>query len=77
MAVRKGKWKAVRNKPHLPLELYDLSRDIGEQHNVAKENAYVVKQIGEYLKTARTVSREYPPEVPSWSYSPLDTGYVR
>ena len=77
VAVRKGKWKAVRNKPRLPLELYDLSRDIGEQHDVAKENAHVVQQIEKYLKTARTVSREYPSEVPSWSYSPLDTGYVR
>ena len=77
IAVRKGKWKAVRNKPHLPLELYDLSCDIGEQHDVAKNNANVVEQILEYLKTARTVSREYPPEEPTWSYSPVDTGYVR
>ena len=50
---------------------------MGEQHDVANENADVVKQIEAYLKTARTVSREYPPEMPSWSYSPLDTGYVR
>ena len=77
VAVRKAKWKAVRNKPRLPLELYDLSRDIGEQRDVAKEHPDVVRQIEAYLKTARTVSREYPPEEPTWSYSPVDTGYVR
>lgn len=65
------------NKPQLPLELYDLSRDVGEQHNVASQHPLVVERIEAYLKTARTTSREYPAKTPSWSYSPLDTGYVR
>jgi hypothetical protein len=67
----------VRNKPNTPIELYDLSSDPSEQHNVAKQNADVVRKLSEQLKSARTVSRAYPPEEPSWSYSPLDTGYVR
>jgi hypothetical protein len=77
VAIRKGDWKAVRNTPQLPLELYDLSSDAGEQHNVATQHPDVVRQIEEYLQTGRTVSREYPPEEPSWGYRPLDTGYVR
>ncbi len=77
VAVRWGKWKVVRDKPHLPLELYDLSTDIGERHNIANQHSDVVKRIELYLKNARTTSREYPPEEPSWSYAPLDTGYVK
>ena len=30
VAARRGNWKALRQKPHLPLELYDLGIDIGE-----------------------------------------------
>jgi arylsulfatase A-like enzyme len=77
VALRKGRWKAVRNRPNLPVELYDLSIDVGEQNDVAKDNPQVIKQIRGLLTNARTVSREYPPEEPSWSYSPVDTGYVR
>lgn len=77
VAARRGKWKAVRNKPRLPIELYDLSCDVAEQHDVAAKNTLVVQETEKYLKTARTLSREYPPEEPTWSYSPLDTGYVR
>jgi len=77
VAVRMGDWKAVRNRPSLPLELYDLGRDVGERNNVASENPRVVERIERYLKTARTTPREYPAEVPSWSFPPLKTGYVR
>jgi arylsulfatase A-like enzyme len=76
-AIRWGKWKAVRNKPRLPLELYDLEADIGEKSNVAKEHPDVVRKIEGYLKTARTVSRSYSAEKPSWGYDRLDTGYVK
>ena len=76
-AVRWGKWKAVRNKPRLPLELYDLDSDIGEKNDVAEEHPDVVARIESYLKTSRTVSRSYPAEKPSWGYDRLATGYVR
>ena len=56
-AVRTGKWKAIREKPGAPLELYDLSTDVGEKNNVAPANPAVVKRIEEYLKTARTEPR--------------------
>jgi arylsulfatase A-like enzyme len=58
-AVRTGKWKAIREKPGAPLELYDLSTDISEKNNVAAANPAVVKRIEEYLKTARTEPRPH------------------
>ena len=76
-AVRWDKWKAVRLKPRLPLELYDLETDLGEQNNVTDQHPAVITEIEGYLKTARTVSRTYPPQEPSWSYDRLDTGYVK
>ena len=76
-AVRVGRWKAIRQKPKLPLELYDLEKDIGEQDNVAESNPEVVKRIEAYLTTARTIPRTYPPEESSWGYDRLKTGYVK
>ncbi|MFQ6097745.1 MAG: arylsulfatase [Armatimonadota bacterium] len=59
-AVRMGSWKAVRLSPSKPLELYDLSTDIGETKNVADEHPDVVAKIEEYLETARTESEHWP-----------------
>ena len=59
-AVRMGNWKAIRNKLDGPLELYDLSKDIGEKDNVAAKQPDVVAKIEAYLKTARTDSKEFP-----------------
>ncbi len=59
-AVRMGQWKAVRLAPGKPLELYDLSADIGEEHDVAAEHPDVVAKIEAYLKTARTESEYWP-----------------
>ena len=55
-AVRMGPWKAVRNRPAAPLELYDLRVDLGEQHHVAADHPEIVARIETYLKTARTDS---------------------
>jgi arylsulfatase A-like enzyme len=59
-AVRTGDWKAVRNAPGAPLELYNLKSDLGEQNNVAAKNPNVVKKVEDYLKTARTESELWP-----------------
>ncbi len=53
-------WKAVRHGLDQPLELYDLSADIGETKNVAAAHPDVVKIITTYLRTARTDSAEFP-----------------
>ncbi len=59
-AVRMGDWKAVRKSLDLPLELYDLKNDIGEQSEIASKHPDVVKKIEDYLKTARTESELWP-----------------
>lgn len=59
-AVRYGEWKAIRQAPRQPLELYDVVRDPAEKMNVAKEELEVVARIEEFLKTARTESKEFP-----------------
>jgi arylsulfatase A-like enzyme len=59
-AVRMGDWKAVRPQAGAPLELYNLSADLGEKQNVAGQNPEVVAKIEEYLKTARTESERWP-----------------
>jgi arylsulfatase A-like enzyme len=63
-AVRMGKWKAVRLAPNKPLELYDLSSDLSESHNIAKDHPRIVRQIEAYLATARTDSKEFPIRIP-------------
>ena len=60
VAVRKGKWKAVRyevlKNPDAPIELYDLLNDAEEQNNVAGEHHEIAKEMTEIMKKARTHS---------------------
>ena len=67
-AVRMGHWKAVRNAPDEPLELYNLEQDIGEQTDVASENPEVMARMRSYLAICRTD----PPELrePGWKWPP-------
>lgn len=59
-AVRMGKWKGVRLGYEHPVELYDLSSDIGEKNNIAERRPEVVKKIEGIMKTARTESKDFP-----------------
>ena len=61
-AVRWNKWKAIKLKRGGPLVLFDLSKDLGEEHDIASENPEVIAKIEEYLKTARTESLNWPLE---------------
>ncbi len=48
-AVVRGDWKAIRlnvqKDPDSPIELYDLSNDIGEEHNVADQHPDLVAEF--------------------------------
>jgi arylsulfatase A-like enzyme len=59
-AARSGDWKSVRSQAGEPLELYNLSTDLGEKTNVAAKNPDVVARMEKYLKTARTASDQWP-----------------
>jgi arylsulfatase A len=62
-AVRDGKWKIIRNDVDTgdtPYELYDLSTDIGEQHDVAAKHPDVVARLSKYAVEAHTPSKLFP-----------------
>jgi len=59
-AVRAGNWKAVRNRPSQPIELYDLAADLGEKNNLADARPDVAAKMEELLKSARTDSPLFP-----------------
>jgi arylsulfatase A-like enzyme len=63
-AIRMGDWKAVREKQGGPLELYDLSKDVGEAQNIAAANADVVQRLEKLLAGARIDSPHWPVKSP-------------
>ena len=58
-AIRKGNWKAVKFYKK-PLELYDLSKDIGEENNVADKHAKVVTEFEQLFTGARQDNPYFP-----------------
>lgn len=61
-AVRMGDWKAVR-RPMLTgdVELYDLSRDVGETTDLAAANPEVVQEMMRLMEEAHTPSALWQP----------------
>lgn len=63
-AIRKGNWKAVKydifKDPQRNIELYDLSKDIGEEHNIAADHPEIVKEMANLMLAARTESAVFP-----------------
>lgn len=53
-AVRMGDWKAVQPGKNKAFELYDLSRDIGEENNIAAEHPEILGKMKVYAKQAHT-----------------------
>ncbi|MDH5397447.1 MAG: arylsulfatase [Cyclobacteriaceae bacterium] len=57
IAVRKDHWKGVKlnvkKDPNSPMELYDLSKDIGEENDIANEHPEIVMELEEIMKNAR------------------------
>lgn len=56
--VRIGRWKGVRmgikSEGNLEIELYDLTADPQEQHNLADRYPAIVEKMEEIMRTART-----------------------
>ena len=63
-AVRMGKWKGirlnVRRDPDSPLELYDLSKDIGEKNNIASRYPQIVSKIETAIKDSHQENPIFP-----------------
>ncbi|NND08369.1 MAG: sulfatase-like hydrolase/transferase [Saprospiraceae bacterium] len=59
-AVRLGKWKLLQNSPFTPQELYDLSADPREQHNVIDKYPEVYKKLNALLMAHLQKGGEVP-----------------
>lgn len=59
-AVRFGDWKAVKNGPNAPMELYDLKTDSSEQHDLARERRGVVAEAIRLMAASRTDDPNWP-----------------
>lgn len=57
-AVRLGDWKAVQRNlkkdPNSPIELYDLSKDPGEEDDIAADHPEIVERMKEIMEDAHT-----------------------
>jgi len=62
-AVRKGNFKAVRydvfENPNTTPELYDLSKDISEQQNIAEEYPLIITEMENIMATTRIPSEVF------------------
>ena len=63
-AVHWGKWKGVRlnvnTNPDPPMELYDLSNDPGEQHDVASKHPDIVQHIRTLMIQSHRPNKDWP-----------------
>jgi arylsulfatase A-like enzyme len=57
--ARQGNWKVVRPALSQPLELYDVSVDLGETNNLAAQHPEIIAQFEAYMKSAHTPSPYY------------------
>ncbi|MEO0471759.1 MAG: arylsulfatase [Bacteroidota bacterium] len=59
-AIRQGKWKAIRNGPEAPIELYDLRQDVGETTDLASQYPQHIARMDSLMQEARTSSVHFP-----------------
>jgi arylsulfatase A-like enzyme len=59
-AVRFGDWKAVKNGPHKPIELYNLKADSGETKDLAPQHPDQVAQAESLMKLAHVDDPNWP-----------------
>ncbi len=53
-ALRHQDWKLLRHDNEQPWQLYDLSKDLAEEHNLAEQHPDVVKELDAWVKANRT-----------------------
>lgn len=53
-------WKAVKNGPNTPTELYNLATDLAEKHNLASENPALVQKAETLMSTSHTPHPDWP-----------------
>jgi arylsulfatase A-like enzyme len=58
--IRMGDWKAVRLGTKQPVQLFDLSKDIGEAKNVAEEHPDIVQKVTGLFTSARVDNPNWP-----------------
>ncbi len=63
-AVRFGKWKGVRLKRTGKVEVYDLSVDPWESHNIAEAHPDIAQRLAEIMDREHKASPEYPDPKP-------------
>lgn len=54
-----GPWKGIRFGTKDQLQLFDVTKDLREEKDVADKNAEIVKKIESIMSSARTESRHY------------------
>ena len=63
-SLRWGSYKLIRKglfkNPDAAFELYDLSKDIGEENDIAAENPEIVEKMKKMMEEARVPSLEFP-----------------
>ncbi len=59
-AVRFDDWKAVRNGPEKPIELYDLKTDAAEAQDLAADKPDLVAKAEALMKSSRTEHADWP-----------------
>jgi len=59
-AVRFGDWKAVRQGPEKPVEIYDLKTDAAEVHDLAASKPDLVAKAEALMKSSRSEHPDWP-----------------
>jgi arylsulfatase A-like enzyme len=60
-AMRKGRYKILRNQDHEPFALYDLETDLGETHDLSTEKPDIVRRLSsQFERWQSSVTTEQP-----------------
>jgi len=69
IAVIKGEWKAiwfnVSDPDKTTVELYDLSKDIHEDNNIARQHPEIVAELDRIMRESHTDSQAFPFSLPA------------